>query len=95
MSAAAKLSVGTWVRSLRDFAGVPEGTTGRVCEDDGQVIGVAWRLGGYEPTAETDALWLIDPRGPKLRDYFRYSGGEFDETHWLAAIAPEGANRTG
>ena len=95
MSAAAKLGVGTWVRSLREFAGVPRGTVGRICEDDGQVLGVAWRLGGYEPKAETDSRWLIDRRAPRIRDYFRYVGGAVDETQWLEAIAREEADRTG
>ena len=87
--------VGDWVRSRRDFAQVPSGTVGRVCEDDGEVLGIAWRLCGYEPSAETDSLWLIDPRGPTIRDYFRYRGGEVDETQWLEAIAPAEVARPG
>ncbi len=93
MSGASVLAVGGWVRTRREFAQVPAGTVGRICEDDGQVLGIAWRLGGYEPTAETDTLWLIDPRAPKIRDYFRYIGGDFDETIWLEAITPAEAVR--
>lgn len=80
------IKVGDWVKSLRDFAQVPAGTLGRVCEDDGEVIAVAWRLGGYEPHEDTDRLWLIDPRAPRIRDYFRYRGGAVDETQWLMVL---------
>jgi hypothetical protein len=87
MSGESAFAVGGWVRTRREFAQVPAGTVGRICEDDGEVIGIAWRLGGYEPNAETDTLWLIDPRGPRVRDYFRYRGAAVDETQWLEAIA--------
>jgi hypothetical protein len=93
MSGEPVFKVGGWVRTLRDFCLVPAGTIGRICEDDGEVLGIAWRLGGYEPNAATDTLWLIDPTAPRIRDYFRYIGGDFDETIWLEAIKPGEAVR--
>jgi hypothetical protein len=93
MSGKSAFAIGGWVRTRREFAQVPAGTVGRICEDDGEVIGIAWRLGGYEPNAETDTLWLIDPRAPRIRDYFRYHGGDLDETIWLDATAAPEADR--
>ena len=95
MSGKSAFAIGGWVRTRREFAQVPAGTVGRICEDDGEVIGIAWRLGAYEPNAETDSLWLVDPRAPRIRDYFRYVGGAVDETQWLEAIPTEEPDRPG
>jgi hypothetical protein len=84
------LKVGDWVRTKRDFVDIPEGTLGRVCEDYGEGIMIAWRIRGYDPHPDTDNLWLIDPRGPRLRDGFNKGQGQdrFDERIWLEKVDP-------
>jgi hypothetical protein len=71
---AQQATIGARVRSLRDFANVPEGTEGIVVEDYGTGVTVAWDLPSrpYPKHLTPEAvgkLWAIDPGCP-LRDGF-------------------------
>lgn len=68
------MKIGTKVKSLRDFSGVPKHTTGYVVEDYGSGITIAWDLPNrpypqdmtYQEVAE---MWAVSSKCP-LRDGF-------------------------
>lgn len=79
--------VGVWVRSLRDFSGVPKGTIGIIDEDYGRGVMVAWDLKGttreLPPNYDVDS-WKQLPIGKRpniLRDGFSW-----DELEMLEVI---------
>lgn len=66
--------IGTKVKNIVAFAGVPKGTPGVIVEDYGSGITVAWDLPDKpypkdKTPEEVAAMWAIDPECP-LRDGF-------------------------
>ncbi len=68
----AEARIGTRIRSLRDFAGVPKGTEGVIDEDYGSGVMIAWDLPD-RPLPANYSAWdgrpAIAPGAP-LRDGF-------------------------
>ena len=62
--------VGNWVRTNVDFATVPAGTVGLICEDYKTGVMIAWEYDGYVPTMATANLPLIHRNAPRERDGF-------------------------
>jgi hypothetical protein len=62
--------VGRFVKTNVDFATVPAGTIGLICEDYGSGVMIAWKYDGYVPDMSTANLPLIHPDAPRERDGF-------------------------